>query len=30
MAMETSPLFLDLGKPKPTLRQIADLVKVGG
>ena len=28
--METSPLFLDLGKPKPTLRQIADLVKVGG
>ena len=28
--METAPLFLDLGKPKPTTRQIADLVKVGG
>src|ERR1041384_2312308 len=28
--METAPLFLDLGKPKPTLRQIADLVKAGG
>ena len=28
--METAPLFFDLGKPKPTLRQIADLVKVGG
>src|SRR5580765_6790622 len=28
--METAPLFLDLGKPKPTTRQIADLVRVGG
>jgi DNA repair photolyase len=28
--METAPLFLDLGKPKPTLRQIADLVRAGG
>ena len=28
--METAPLFVDLGKPKPTLRQIADLVKLGG
>src|SRR5678816_3418506 len=28
--METAPLFLDLGKPKPTVRQIADLVKAGG
>ena len=28
--METSPLFLDLARPKPTLRQIADLVKAGG
>src|SRR5690348_17786207 len=28
--METTPLFVDLGKPKPTLRQIADLVKQGG
>ena len=28
--METAPLFFDLGKPKPTLRQIADLVKAGG
>jgi DNA repair photolyase len=28
--METAPLFLDLGKPKPTTRQIADLVKAGG
>src|SRR5262245_21053498 len=28
--METAPLFVDLGKPKPTVRQIADLVKVGG
>jgi DNA repair photolyase len=28
--METAPLFVDLGKPKPTLRQIADLVKSGG
>src|SRR6266508_5757332 len=28
--METAPLFLDLGRPKPTTRQIADLVKVGG
>src|SRR5689334_23278063 len=28
--METAPLFLDLGKAKPTVRQIADLVKAGG
>jgi DNA repair photolyase len=28
--METAPLFLDLAKPKPTLRQVADLVKAGG
>lgn len=28
--METAPLFLDLGKPKPTTRQIADLVRTGG
>jgi len=28
--METSPLLFDLGKPKPTTRQIADLVKAGG
>src|SRR6267142_3781111 len=28
--METAPLFFDLGKPKPTTRQIADLVKAGG
>jgi DNA repair photolyase len=28
--METSPLLFDLGKPKPTTRQIADLVKNGG
>jgi DNA repair photolyase len=28
--METAPLFVDLGKPKPTVRQIADLVKTGG
>ena len=28
--MKTAPLFLDLGKPKPTTREIADLVKVGG
>jgi len=28
--METAPLFLDLGKPKPTVRQVADLVKAGG
>ena len=27
--METAPLFFDLGKPKPTTRQIADLVKAG-
>jgi DNA repair photolyase len=29
-AMETAPLLFDLGKPKPTTRQIADLVKAGG
>jgi DNA repair photolyase len=28
--MEISPLLFDLGKPKPTTRQIADLVKEGG
>src|SRR3954464_15951582 len=28
--METAPLLFDIGKPKPTTRQIADLVKAGG
>jgi DNA repair photolyase len=28
--MEISPLLFDLGKPKPTTRQIADLVREGG
>ena len=28
--METHPLLFDLGKPRPTTRQIADLVKAGG
>ncbi len=28
--METAPLLFNLGKPKPTTRQIADLVKEGG
>jgi DNA repair photolyase len=28
--MESAPLLFDLGKPKPTTRQIADLVKAGG
>lgn len=28
--METAPLLFDLGKPKPTTREIADLVKAGG
>jgi len=28
--METAPLLFDLGKPKPTTRQIADLVRTGG
>ena len=28
--METAPLLFDLGKPKPTTRDIADLVKAGG
>ncbi len=28
--METAPLLFDLGKQKPTTRQIADLVKAGG
>lgn len=28
--METAPLLFDLGRPKPTTRQIADLVKAGG
>ncbi len=28
--METSPLLFDLGRPKPTTRDIADLVRTGG
>lgn len=28
--MESSPLLFDIGKPKPTTRDIADLVKEGG
>ena len=28
--MTSAPLLFDLGKPKPTTRQIADLVKAGG
>src|SRR5688572_2945831 len=28
--MESSPLLFDLGKPKPTTREIADLVRAGG
>jgi DNA repair photolyase len=28
--METAPLLFDLGKPKPTTRQVADLVREGG
>jgi DNA repair photolyase len=28
--MEVAPLLFDLGKPKPTTRQIADLVRQGG
>jgi DNA repair photolyase len=28
--MDTAPLLFDLGKPKPTTRQFADLVKAGG
>ena len=28
--METAPLLFDLGKPKPTTRQIADLIRIGG
>jgi DNA repair photolyase len=28
--MHTAPLLFDLGKPKPTTREIADLVKTGG
>ena len=28
--METHPLLFDLGQPRPTTRQIADLVKAGG
>ena len=28
--MEIAPLLFDLGKPRPTTRQIADLVKAGG
>src|SRR5918911_4738866 len=28
--METAPLLFDLGKPVPTTRQVADIVKAGG
>src|SRR5918996_2013225 len=28
--METAPLLFDLGKRRPTTRQLADLIKVGG
>ena len=28
--METAPLLFDLGKPKPTTREIADLIRLGG
>ena len=28
--MENAPLLFDLGDPKPTTRQVADLVKAGG
>src|SRR5580765_482501 len=28
--MEIAPLLFDLGRPKPTTRQIADMVKAGG
>jgi DNA repair photolyase len=28
--METAPLLFDLGKPKPTTRDIADLIRLGG
>lgn len=28
--METAPLLFDLGKPKPTTREVADLVREGG
>ncbi len=28
--METAPLLFDLGKPKPTTREVADLVRLGG
>lgn len=28
--METAPLLFDLGKAKPTTRQLADLIKIGG
>jgi hypothetical protein len=28
--MEIAPRLFDLGKPKPTTRQIADLIKAGG
>jgi DNA repair photolyase len=28
--MESAPLLFDLGRPKPTTRQVADLVKAGG
>ena len=28
--METAPLLFDLGKPKPTTRDVADLIRIGG
>ena len=28
--MDAAPLLFELGKPKPTTRQIADLVREGG
>ena len=28
--METAPLLFDLGKPKPTTREVADLIRLGG
>ena len=28
--METAPLLFDLGKPKPTTRDVADLIRLGG
>ena len=28
--METAPLLFDLGRPKPTTREVADLIRLGG